>query len=147
MKKKVLFSLCILFFISIIVLISYKKPNSKAQDVNRDYFNEIANINIDEIEGIEIIYHHGERVFDKIIKDNNDKKSIIDLINSLNLNTMEGNKCTNTNQVLYEIIISEKGYYPPGAIIISEHSVYFRDKEYYFNDDIGKKFKDLFAKL
>lgn len=145
MKKKVLFSLCILFFISIMVLISYKKTNSKSQDVNRDYFNKIANINIDEIEGIEIIYHHGERQFD--IKDNDDKKSIIDLINSLNLNTMEGNKCTNNNQILYEILISEKGYYPPGTIVISEHSVCFNGKEYYFNDNIGEKFKDLFDKL
>lgn len=149
MKRVVLLGLSILFCIFIVVLTSYKITTNKNQDINKDYFNKISNISIDEIKEIQITYkQNGNIQLNQIIKNNDDIKAIINFINSLKLNKMNGNIGTlQSNLKKYEIILVEKDYYPPGAIFISEHSVWFESKEYYFHEDIGKEFKDLIYKF
>ncbi|WP_069648923.1 hypothetical protein [Caloranaerobacter ferrireducens] len=137
--------------LSIIVFFAFLSLTDKKKieiDSNQEYFKMIKEISLDNIEEIQIINEQQQNRSIKVVNENENKKKVLELINSLNLENLEGNKSDfERENALYQIRIIEKNYYPQGSIYIFPYSIWYKGKSYYLTTDIGSKFQKIYYKI
>lgn len=145
MKKQ--FYIVVLSIVVFSVFLSLATKKKIEGDSNQEYFKKIKEISLDDIEEIQIINEQQNRII-KVVKENENKKKVLELINSLNLENLEGNKSDfERENALYQIWIIEKNYYPQGSIYIFPYSIWYKGKSYYLTTDIGSKFQKIYYKI
>lgn len=137
-----------LLIIACIAFTGCSLNNRSSHDGNEWYLNRISKLPIEKVEEIQLIDRRDGKYVINEIKNIDAKVKIMEFLNSLNLNDMDGYESDiQSNQILYEIVIVEKDYYPLGQINITNNSIGLNGKEYDFKEDIGKTFTSIYTSM
>lgn len=146
MNKKSILVIVIMCILGVGVHLKFNSGNKKVSD-SYEYFKELSLIKSTQVQQISLIYTVNGEIITNEIKDTNEIQRLLRYINNLKVHEIKGSKNTDIpNNMVCELLIVRKGYYPKGPIFITGNGIYYNDVEYKFSKNIGKDFEE-FIKL
>lgn len=131
--KNLIIVLIIISLVFILVVLNTKNKSNKAD--NDFLLQKLNSLSIENIQDINItpMKNNGKNI--KIIDSKESIKQILESLRLLDIGKENAkiNNRINDDNVLYNILINEKNFYPESPIIISQHYIYYNGYEYYID--------------
>lgn len=131
--KNLIIVLIIISLVFILVVLNTKNKSNKAD--NDFLLQKLNSLSIENIQDINItpMKNNGKNI--KIIDSKESIKQILESLRLLDIGKENAkiNNRINDDNVLYNILINEKNFYPESPIIISQNYIYYNGYEYYID--------------
>lgn len=145
-NKKYVLVIIIMCILGVGLYLKFNSGSKKVDD-SYEYFKELSLIKPTQLQQISVIYTVNGEIITNEIKDTDKIKKLLSYINNLKIYEIKGAENTDIpNNMICELLIVRKEYYPKGPIFITSNGIYYNDMEYKFSKNIGKDFEE-FIKL